>query len=726
MTIHSAHWGAFHPRVEDGRLVAAEPFAADRDPSELLHSVPGAVHARNRVVRPAVRGVVGNRRGRRGADPFVEVDWDTALDLVADALRSTYDRHGGGVGVRRLLRVVERRAPAPREDPAAPLPRRAPVGTPATSRTTATARRRAAALRRRRRRQRHRGVSRRGRHRRAHRHDPDARRSPGQEPPAGVRGHGRPHRPGRAPAGARRGHADHQRQPGAQRRPGAPRRHLGADPSEQRHRAAPRAHARAGRAAGGSTAPSSTAARSAGRGSRAYVRGETDGVAKTPRWAEAVTGVPAATTQTIADRLAAGRSLVTATWALQRAEHGEQPYWAVIALAACLGPDRAARRRVRVRVRQTAGVGAGRRPFGTARVPRPRNPCDARIPVARLTDLLQRPGRQLRVRRGHAPLPRHPPRLLGGRQPVPPPPGPQPARRGLAAPGHDRGERTVVDADGADGRHRAARHHHPGTRRHRRRLPGALRRRDEAGRGAAGGGAQRPQIFAALAERLGCWKDYTDGQDDDAGAVRDVRAVHAERRPSTATCCPTSPRSGSAATSATTSPPRRRCSPPSAPIPSGDPLAHRVGAHRAVLRDGARLRLRRVSRPPGVAGSRGVVGAAAARRIPDPPAVAPARVPAAQPARHGRGRQRRVEDRGPGAGRAEPADAAGAASSTATSSGSGTTGGRLTRAPSCATTSPRRCAARHRRLVHAPRPGGGRPCCTATPTSSPATSRPPG
>ena len=70
---------------------------------------------------------------------------------------------------------------------------------------------------------------------------------------------------------------------------------------------------------------------------RAYVRGETDGVAKTPRWAEAVTGVPAATTQTIADRLAAGRSLVTATWALQRAEHGEQPYWAVIALAACLG-----------------------------------------------------------------------------------------------------------------------------------------------------------------------------------------------------------------------------------------------------------------------------------------------------------------------------------------------------------------------------------------------------
>jgi hypothetical protein len=30
MTVHSAHWGAFHPRVEDGR-----PVAADRDPHGL-------------------------------------------------------------------------------------------------------------------------------------------------------------------------------------------------------------------------------------------------------------------------------------------------------------------------------------------------------------------------------------------------------------------------------------------------------------------------------------------------------------------------------------------------------------------------------------------------------------------------------------------------------------------------------------------------------------------
>lgn len=95
MRIHSSHWGAYHPRVEDGRLIAAEPFAADGDPSELLRSVPGAVHAPNRVVRPAVRtSWLAGTGGCRGADPFVEVDWDTALDLVAGALRDTYARHG--------------------------------------------------------------------------------------------------------------------------------------------------------------------------------------------------------------------------------------------------------------------------------------------------------------------------------------------------------------------------------------------------------------------------------------------------------------------------------------------------------------------------------------------------------------------------------------------------------------------------------------------------------
>ena len=93
--IHSAHWGAYRPRVEAGRLIGAEPFEADPDPSPLLTSIPGVVHANNRVTRPAVRQTwLEGRPGRRGADPFVEVDWDEALDLVADALRRVYQERG--------------------------------------------------------------------------------------------------------------------------------------------------------------------------------------------------------------------------------------------------------------------------------------------------------------------------------------------------------------------------------------------------------------------------------------------------------------------------------------------------------------------------------------------------------------------------------------------------------------------------------------------------------
>ena len=51
-------------------------------------------------------------------------------------------------------------------------------------------------------------------------------------------------------------------------------------------------------------------------------------------------GSPGSRTPTIvalARRMAAQRTLVTVTWSLQRAEHGEQPVWAGIALAAMLG-----------------------------------------------------------------------------------------------------------------------------------------------------------------------------------------------------------------------------------------------------------------------------------------------------------------------------------------------------------------------------------------------------
>lgn len=95
-----SHWGAFHAVVEDGRVVACEPFERDPSPSPILRSMPGMVHSPLRIQRPAVReGWLrqreGSDRAARGRERFVEVDWDTALDLVAGELARVRATHGG-------------------------------------------------------------------------------------------------------------------------------------------------------------------------------------------------------------------------------------------------------------------------------------------------------------------------------------------------------------------------------------------------------------------------------------------------------------------------------------------------------------------------------------------------------------------------------------------------------------------------------------------------------
>ncbi len=69
----------------------------------------------------------------------------------------------------------------------------------------------------------------------------------------------------------------------------------------------------------------------------AYVRGDADGVPKTPEWAAALTGIAAERIRALARQMAAGRTMVTVSRSLQRAEHGEQPVWLGVVLAAMLG-----------------------------------------------------------------------------------------------------------------------------------------------------------------------------------------------------------------------------------------------------------------------------------------------------------------------------------------------------------------------------------------------------
>ncbi len=87
----AAHWGVYEA-VGEGASLSLRAFARDPHPSPIGLHMLEAAQGPLRVRRPAVRrswlkagrgDVAQAARGLRGQEPFVEVDWDTALDLVA-------------------------------------------------------------------------------------------------------------------------------------------------------------------------------------------------------------------------------------------------------------------------------------------------------------------------------------------------------------------------------------------------------------------------------------------------------------------------------------------------------------------------------------------------------------------------------------------------------------------------------------------------------------------
>ena len=124
----------------------------------------------------------------------------------------------------------------------------------------------------------------------------------------------------------------------------------------------------------------------------AYLRGETDGQAKTADWASAITGVPATRIAQLAREMAAARTMINIAWSLQRAHHGEQPYWALITVASMLGQIGLPGGGFGVGYGTTNMIGNDNAKFSGPTLPQGRNPVDAFIPVARITDMLEQPG----------------------------------------------------------------------------------------------------------------------------------------------------------------------------------------------------------------------------------------------------------------------------------------------------------------------------------------------
>lgn len=386
-----SHWGAFNARVEDGRVVGCEPFARDPAPSPMLAAIPAMVHSPLRIARPAVREGWREGKPRAGNDRYREVSWDEALSLVAGEVARVREQYGadaifgGSYGWSSAGRVHHARTLTRRflflgggcvdqlgnySFGAAQffVPRVIGTFEPVTGRVTDWP-------------------------------------SVLKHTRLIIAFGGLALKNGQVTSGGAGVHVMEQwlrraKEAGIEFVVVSPNRNDAPDflearwlpvrpntdtammlamahtlLAEQRHDREFLERCCAG---------FETFSR--------YLLGADDGVPKDADWAEGICGVPAAAIRELARRAATTRSLITCAWSLQRAHHGEQPYWAAITLAAMLGGVGLPGGGFAFGHGSTNAVGEPRADLPGPEFPPPLNPARRAIPVARIADMLLAPG----------------------------------------------------------------------------------------------------------------------------------------------------------------------------------------------------------------------------------------------------------------------------------------------------------------------------------------------
>jgi biotin/methionine sulfoxide reductase len=393
--LHTSHWGAFEAEVEDGRVVAVHPYRDDPDPSPLLDNIPASVRHPARIAQPMIRAGWLDRGpgpdGRRGAEPFVPVSWATATDLLSRELGRVY-RDAGGEAVyggsygwasagrfhhaqsqlHRFLNCLggfvrsahtysngaltvimphvigDMRGFLDRASAWSVLERHTELfvcfgGIPLKNTMVTPG---------------------------------GASRHPTRDHLRAAKAHGAefvlisPLRD------------DLPEFAGAEWLPVVPGTDVALMLALAHTLVEEGLHDRAflERYCAGYER------------FEAYLLGVKDGVPKTPEWAERLSGIDAGTIRALARRMAARRTLINVNWSLQRAEHGEQPPWMAVTLAAMLGQIGL----------PGGGFGQGYGSLGYVgrallrvrppALPQGENPVRAFIPVARVADMLLQPG----------------------------------------------------------------------------------------------------------------------------------------------------------------------------------------------------------------------------------------------------------------------------------------------------------------------------------------------
>ena len=393
---HSSHWGAFTAEVKDGRFVKAHPFTRDPAPSELLRSMTEAVYHRSRVSQPMVRegwlknGPIGTGEGR-GAEPFVPVSWDEALGLVERELQRVITQHGnasvfgGSYGwssagrfhhaktlLQRFLNTIGGFTGQIHTYSIAAgyaiLPHVLGDNQTVIQSTTTW--------------------------------DSIGEHADLVVAFGGIALKNLQIAAGGAGMHNAEGWLKTARSRGVRFVNVSPIREDMPDfveaewipirPNTDVALMLALAHewTAAGRADRDFLDRCTVGFDAWAR----YVRGESDGVAKDADWAANITGISADRIRKLARDMAGMPTHITTAWSLQRAEHGEQPFWATVALAAMLGDIGLPGRGFSFGYGSMGGMGEPRAELPSVSMTAGKNPCGSAIPVARIADMMLHPG----------------------------------------------------------------------------------------------------------------------------------------------------------------------------------------------------------------------------------------------------------------------------------------------------------------------------------------------
>jgi len=124
-----------------------------------------------------------------------------------------------------------------------------------------------------------------------------------------------------------------------------------------------------------------------------YLSGAFDGVVKDALWAAEISEMPAARIVKLARDMASKRTMISVSWSLTRQDHGEQPYWAAITVASMLGSIGLPGGGVGFGYSASNFIGDNYNIMRPNSLPQGDNAVPDYIPVARITEMLENPGK---------------------------------------------------------------------------------------------------------------------------------------------------------------------------------------------------------------------------------------------------------------------------------------------------------------------------------------------